>query len=263
MTEAKITCLCRHFQLAELGLDLRQGEEAWVAEEAARQSPEIANHARIGAVQVEYLERWDMRGNNPGWKGNRVPVGPNKTEGTPSVPVTPAIVVVPSMSPAPPPTPSPNPSPVTPMQMDILQELRSLRKAFQQWAQNSQPAPPPAPTAESPVRAEILEELRELKKVCRRIESNLADLVASQRTLPASILGAVQALSASVSQTISRTPASATPRSSEETDPVFIPSGIVDKSQSVSVNSAEGSGGLDSAAAQLRALRKSADKDEE
>jgi hypothetical protein len=61
MKEARIQCLCQSFPIHDLGLSLHKGNVAWVSEEKARASKELAEARRIGAVRVDYVERYRMK----------------------------------------------------------------------------------------------------------------------------------------------------------------------------------------------------------
>lgn len=57
MTEARVECLCTTYNIPELGLELRKGDVAWVAEGRARTSEELAIAKRAGAISVRWEER--------------------------------------------------------------------------------------------------------------------------------------------------------------------------------------------------------------
>lgn len=57
MMEARIECVCAHYDINDLGLSLTRGEIAWVPKAKASQSSELKLAERVGAVSV----RWEQR----------------------------------------------------------------------------------------------------------------------------------------------------------------------------------------------------------
>jgi len=60
MKEIQITCLCRGIRLADVGVQLAQGQVHYLPL-SARNSPEVANAQRVGAIKVEVVERFKER----------------------------------------------------------------------------------------------------------------------------------------------------------------------------------------------------------
>jgi len=59
--EAEITCLCNEIRFRDLGLSMTKGEVRWVSEEKARKSLDLKRVANLGAVRLEYRERFRFR----------------------------------------------------------------------------------------------------------------------------------------------------------------------------------------------------------
>ena len=265
MIAAKVTCLCRQMRLSALGLDLKQGEFGWVPEEKARVSRELKHYEHRGALKVEYLEKVDEMSGYPKWsRGAKVlPQRP----GTPAPPTTRASLpgVTPDNAPS---LPGFEAEALFETQQDLLQEMRLLRTAFEQRPEPAPvkvTAPPPAapakvtvsrPEEETQLLRSLLEEIRALHTVMEGLKGAISALAAHQRNLPATMLGAVQAMSAKMIYQSEAEGRIVNAGKLLDKDPVFIPSGLVDSSQSVAVASQESTeGGLESSAAQLRAMK--------
>jgi len=101
MKEARIQCLCADYRLPDLmvggaPLALRQGQVAWVSESAAQQSKSLAHAERVGAVSVEWHERYRVaKSPTPPWLKRKQarPSRPARAPDTPKVQDTPAPVV--------------------------------------------------------------------------------------------------------------------------------------------------------------------------
>jgi len=149
----------------------------------------------------------------------------------------------------------------------ILRELVPLRQACEQAVHVIKGS---ASITDSAVpvstHTQLLEEIQGLRQVCEMLATAIQTLSAQQKTLPASMLGAVQAfaLSRPVSGDFATRPVSGDSRkkdvdgwSAADDNPVFIPSGLVDTTQAVSVESAQDSesGDVENSVARLRALK--------
>jgi hypothetical protein len=261
MIAAKVTCLCRQMRLSALSLDLKQGESGWVPEAKARVSRELQHYERRGALKVEYLEKVDeMSRQYPKWpRGAKVlPQRP----GIPSPPATRAALpgaileeseVHSAGAPAAPAVMDPS---FLEVQRALLAEVRLLRAAVEQ-----RPASAPVTVSrskdETKALRSLLEEIQGMRTVMEGLKGAISALAAHQRNLPATMLGAIQAFSAKMihQAEVAESIASNWDLPDDE-EPVFVPSGLVDSSKSVSVASQESAtGGLEDSAAQLRALK--------
>lgn len=84
MKEIQVTCLCRSIRLADVGIQLTQGQVHYLPI-TARNSPEVANAQRARAIRVEVVERFK----------ERRPRVPEKAKGAPRAAPPPYQVMVP------------------------------------------------------------------------------------------------------------------------------------------------------------------------
>lgn len=61
MREAEITCLCSEICFRDLDLSMTKGEIKWIDEADARSSADLNRFATMGAVRLEYKERFRSR----------------------------------------------------------------------------------------------------------------------------------------------------------------------------------------------------------
>jgi hypothetical protein len=224
--EARIVCRCRQLSLPDLGLELVKGQVEWLPEDQARASRELALQKRNGSVYVHYLRRYlEMTTRpSPPWSGKSNRPPKNQRRAVPRGLRTPDV-------------PNPGtPPPPNPTMQSLLQEVRSLRQevidlrsAIEGLSQGV-PAPPQVDAAN--VAVLVVNRLRSLGLVTTGSPSS----------------GVVAAPS--------------TRRSTEE-PPRFIPSGLVDTNQEVSVSSSTRETGVGKSAARLRELKSGKSKDEE
>jgi hypothetical protein len=224
-----------------------------VPEKTARASKDLKRYALKGALRVEYLER--------GIDMSKYPMQVPGTRGRGNRALAPRQRVVPPNKAVPKVEEEPQVPSVTDAKVNI--EFLNVQK-------------------------ELMREVRRMRQVCESLETAIQALIAQQRTLPGSMLGAVQALAASLreQERVDAGPdlrgksemvawlddANFVPNKGnskgvlveeEREHPMFIPSNLVDKEQSVSVDSSDSSSdSVEDSVAQLRAMEATR-KDEE
>ena len=232
--QARVECVCTRYRVEDLGLELRQGDVAWVKEDVARASPGLTVAMRAGAVSVSWRVRCEVaRPATPPWlnrntKGSLVPAGHRVVPPTPPTPPTPRTVPEHPVVPA----------PMAPVAS--APDTTALQAAIRGMVEET-------------VRAEVRAAFADIAATPQAQQAPSLDVAAISQALVEAMLakGGMTLATASASPVASSRPV--------EDGPMYIPTGIVPVGDTPALDITAGSAdGADLAGAQaaLRAARR-------
>ena len=219
MKEASITCVTHEWVIPDLGLSMKKGQVEYKDAQQARQSKDLAEARRIGAVRVEFVERSRMAKKPP--TAPRHPGPPNVRLGR----------GVRRQPPQPPPTP----------QVVDMDEIRRIaREEARAGAREGA-----AEGVEAGVRAALA-------------SLPAAGPVIDQATLEAALRNVLPGITVAAPASSSGGASGSTASTKGPDEPTFIPSGIIDKDSKTDLKTQSGESedeGVEAAAAALKAAK--------